>query len=287
MKRASTAADYSRRLVRVAEHIGENLDRRIELDELAEIACFSVYHFHRIYRAMMGETVHETAMRLRMQRASSDLKRSDRPMLEIARRAGYGSVAAFARAFRGHFGAPPAAFRRQDAGQSGGDPSRSARIILEPVAIRQVPPLRIVAIRYKGPLPEIGVTFERLRAWARPRGLIGPGVNALAVFHDDDGESQSSPAELMVDVDVGMVVGREVEGDDLVAVKEVAGGRHAVLSYRGPYSANSAAYQALFGHWLPASDEEPADAPHYEFYVNDTHYTGPSDLVTELRLPLK
>ena len=286
MKRASTAADYSRRLVRVAEHIGENLDRRIELDELAEIACFSVYHFHRIYRAMMGETVHETAMRLRMQRASSDLKRSDRPMLEIARRAGYGSVAAFARAFRSHFGAPPTAFRGQDRGQSGGGAPPGARVILEPVAILQIPPLRIVAIRYKGPLPEIGVTFERLRAWARPRGLIDTQSNALAVFHDD-GEPQSPTAELMVDVDVGMVVGPDVEGDDLVTVMEIAGGRHSVLSFRGPYSANDAAYQALFGHWLPASGEEPADAPHYEFYVNDIHYTGPADLVTELRLPLK
>lgn len=285
MKRPSTAADYSRRLVRVAEHIGENLDRRIELDELAEIACFSVYHFHRIYRAMMGETVHETAMRLRMQRASSDLKRSDRPMLEIARRAGYGSVAAFARAFRGHFGAPPAAFRQQDSGPFAANLPPGARVILEPVAIQQIPTLRIVTIRYKGPLPEIGATFERLRAWARPRGLIGPGANAIAAFHDT--ESESPPEALMVDVDVGMVVGHDVEGDELVKVKEIAGGRHAVLSYRGPYSANGTAYQALFGHWLPASGEEPADAPHYEFYVNDTHHTGPADLVTELRLPLK
>jgi len=285
MKRASTAADYSRRLVRVAEHIGENLDRRIELEELAQIACFSVYHFHRIYRAMMGETVHETAMRLRMQRASSDLKRSDRPMLEIARRAGYGSVAAFTRAFRGHFGAPPAAFRRDDSGPFGANLPPGARVILEPVAIRQIPTLRIVTIRYKGPLPDIGATFERLRAWARPRGLIGPGANAVAAFYDT--ESELPPDALMVDVDVGMVVGHDVSGDDLAKVKEIAGGRYAVLSYRGPYSASGAAYQALFGHWLPASGEEPADAPHYEFYVNDTHYTGPSDLVTELRLPLK
>ncbi len=285
MKRASTAADYSRRLVRVAEHIGENLDRRIELEELAEIACFSVYHFHRIYRAMMGETVHETAMRLRMQRASSDLKRSDRPMLEIARRAGYSSVAAFARAFRGHFGAPPAAFRRDDPGSSRGDLPHGARVILEPVAIRQVPALRIAAIRYKGPLPDIGATFERLRAWARPRGLIGPGANAIAAFYDI--EPAPPQVELMVDADVGMVVAADVKGDDLVKVIEIGGGRYAVLSYRGPYSANGAAYQALFGQWLPASGEEPADAPHYEFYVNDTHHTGPADLVTELRLPLK
>ena len=283
MKRASTAVDYSRRLVRVAEHIGENLDRRIELDELAEIACFSTFHFHRIYRAMMGETVHETATRLRMQRASSDLKRSERPMLEIARRAGYSSVAAFTRAFRHHYGAPPAAFRRRDRGPAAADLAPGARVVLEPVEIRNLDPFKVVAMRHRGSLSDIGAVFERLRAWAMPRGLITPNANALTVFHDNGSETQL--AELTADA--AMVVEPHVEGDDQAYIVEIAGGRYAVLPFRGPYSASGAAYQALFGEWLPASGEEPADAPHYEFYLNDTHGTDPSDLRTELRLPLK
>lgn len=283
MRRAATAADYSRRLMRVTEHIGANLDRRVELDELAKIACFSTFHFHRIYRAVMGETVHETGTRLRLQRAAGDLRSTERQMNEIARRAGYGSVAAFTRAFRTYYGAPPGAFRASEMGTEATGPTSGAGPILSAVEIRQLAPTRVIALRYVGAYPEIGRGFEMLRAWANPRGVIRSGAGALAVFYDDP----AAVPEAELRADVCMMAGPEVEGDDLVRVTEIPGGRHAVLTYRGPYAGGEGPFQALFGQWLPASGEEPADTPHFERYMNDPMLNPPSELVTEVCLPLK
>ncbi len=58
-----TNLDYSRRVERVLRHIGENLERDLDLNALAEIACLSPYHFHRIYAGMLGETVSDTVRR--------------------------------------------------------------------------------------------------------------------------------------------------------------------------------------------------------------------------------
>ena len=55
--RAQTQSDYGRRIDRVMRHIGEHLDDPLDLDRLAEVACFSPFHFHRIYRQVVGETV--------------------------------------------------------------------------------------------------------------------------------------------------------------------------------------------------------------------------------------
>ena len=61
MNRAVTRESYARRLQRVIEHIWTRLDAPLDLEALAQVACLSPYHFHRIYRAMIGETVAETA----------------------------------------------------------------------------------------------------------------------------------------------------------------------------------------------------------------------------------
>ena len=47
-----------------------------------------------------------------------------------------------------------------------------------------------------------------------------------------------------------------------------------------------AAYQWLYGEWLVRSGREPADAPVFEAYLNSPVDTPPTELLTEICLPL-
>ena len=71
----SNANTYASRIQRVVDHLAEHLDDPLDLESLARVAHFSPYHFHRIYRGILGETVHDTVRRLRLQRAAIDLPR--------------------------------------------------------------------------------------------------------------------------------------------------------------------------------------------------------------------
>ncbi|MGL5009051.1 MAG: AraC family transcriptional regulator, partial [Paracoccaceae bacterium] len=64
------------------------------------------------------------------------------------------------------------------------------------------------------------------------------------------------------------------------------GGRHAVLTYTGPYAGLTAAYDQLYGLWLPQSGDQAADRPSFEVYLNSPMDTPQEKLVTELHLPL-
>src|SRR4029079_6094637 len=88
-----------------------------DLETLARVAYLSPYHFHRIYRGLLGETVNDTVRRLRLQRAAIELLDRDRSLERTGRRAGYASQAAFTRAFHAEYGDPPARYRgvRRDA----------------------------------------------------------------------------------------------------------------------------------------------------------------------------
>jgi AraC family transcriptional regulator len=285
-KRAATVLGYGRRIERVVAHIAANLDApELDLAELAAVACLSPHHFHRVYRSVTGETAADTLRRLRLHRAAAELVNGgegDEPVAAIARRAGYGSAAALTRAFAAAYGVPPAAYRRRGRPTTGGTNAMHHDSGDGEVTIRHLEPVRLAALRHVGPYTEIGPTFQRLYAWAAPRGLLRPGTRFLAVYHDDP---TAVPAQRLRS-DACLSVGPEVGPEGDVAIVEVPGGRHAVLVHRGPYAEIEGAYRRLFGAWLPASGEEPADRPCFDEYLNDPRSTPPSDLLTAICLPL-
>src|SRR5436190_9441013 len=109
--RADTEQTYKQRVLRVLVHIQQHLDDALDLDELATVAHFSPYHFHRVFRGMVGESVMEHVRRLRLERAAHRLKFGDQPVTRIAFDAGYETHEAFTRAFGAMFGESPSQFR--------------------------------------------------------------------------------------------------------------------------------------------------------------------------------
>ena len=94
------------RYIRV--HIGEPLDR----EQLADVAGFSVPHFHRIFRAHVGESAISYVRRLRLERAARKLRMGAVDITEVALAAGYDTHAAFSKAFKQQFGLSPSEFRQ-------------------------------------------------------------------------------------------------------------------------------------------------------------------------------
>lgn len=91
----------------IQRHITESLDRA----QLATLAGFSVPHFHRIFLEQVGESPVAYMRRLRLERAGRKLRMGACDIGEVALAAGYGSHNAFSKAFKGHFGLSPQAFR--------------------------------------------------------------------------------------------------------------------------------------------------------------------------------
>ena len=92
----------------IREHISEPLDR----ETLADIAGFSVPHFHRVFTAHVGESAISYVRRLRLERAARKLRMGAVDITEVALAAGYDSHAAFGKAFKQHFGLSPSEFRQ-------------------------------------------------------------------------------------------------------------------------------------------------------------------------------
>src|SRR3981081_1258272 len=70
---ASTRREYAARMNRVVDYIQKHLAEPLDLEQLAAVACFSSFHFHRLFRAWMGETLQSFVHRLRLERAAQSL----------------------------------------------------------------------------------------------------------------------------------------------------------------------------------------------------------------------
>jgi AraC family transcriptional regulator len=272
-----------KRLLRVLDHIHDNPAGDLSLDALSDVAAMSRFHWHRVFRAMTGETLAQAVRRIRMQRASYLLVMTDQPLVTIATAVGMDSLPSFNRCFSDAFLMSPSAFRRRGELRPFARTEAPRRPPMHTVTIRSEAPIRLAALPHTGAYFEISRAFQKLSAVMASRDLFRNAGRMIAVFYDDP---QSTPEAAL-----RSHAGFEITGaSDLSApLEEVAlpAGRQAVLTYKGPYAGLPAAYDELFGVWLPASGEEPADSPSFEVYLNSPMDTAPEDLVTELHLPLK
>jgi len=295
--RTRTQQDYQQRILRVLLHIQVNLDQPIDLDLLAAIAHLSPFHFHRIFRGMVGEPVISHVRRLRLERAAGQLKSGSKPVTRIALDAGYDAHEAFTRAFRATFQMSPTQFRKSSKPAHVNnipcgvhyDPNgvirefdiNESEVVGMNVRIEELRPQRAMFMRHVGPYSEVGKTWGRFMSFLFARGLFRGG-GLFALVHDDP--EVTPPDKLRYDACVAAPDGFKPEGD--VGVQEVPGGPYVVALHGGPYEKLGETYAALFGQWLPAHDREPAGGPCMEVYLNNPQNTPPADLRTEVFVPL-
>lgn len=283
MQRDLTKQAYAERIDRVLTHVAADLDRRHSLEDLAGVAAFSPFHFHRIYRAITGETVEETVRRLRLHRAAYELNATTQPIARIARRAGYGSTAAFNRAFASAYGRPPGSYRRARCPDASRRHIQRQELPMYPIDIGQTARHRLVGLDHKGDYNNIGATFDRLSAIASAKGLFSPGSRMFGIYFDDPKATPKSELRSFA----GLTAPEGYEPDSGLRVEVIEAGPAAELLHKGPYAELEQAYDYLFREWLPGSGREPADRPPFEEYLNNPRELPPTEWLTRLSIPLK
>lgn len=277
------SGDYEKRMLRVLDCIHADPGADMSLDQLADVAAMSRFHWHRVFHGMTGETCVQAVRRVRMNRAACWLTQTDWPVAEIARRVGYPSVQSFARVFRAAYGMPPVAFRRDGVVEAPQLHQHDRRNEMFNVTIEAAPESRLATIAHRGPYLEIGGAFEKLAAIATARNLW-PQVEGMTGIYLDDPNAVPE-GDLRSFAGLSLRDGADVpEG---LEEQRIEAGPIAQLRFKGPYSGLKEAYDYLFGTWLPGSGREPADRPSYEVYRNMPADTEPADLITDICLPLK
>lgn len=277
-----TSNQYLDRIERVRAYIRDHLDEPLDLDTLAEVACLSRFHWTRIYQAMTGESPSETVRRLRLERAARELANGEHDLHRLAIRSGYASQSAFTRAFANAYGQPPAAFRSSGLHAQLTSAIKEQDAMAFPIELRKLPIRPAVGLEHRGPYHDIGATFGLLFTQLAKVKLTDQVAGCFGRYIDDP--KIVAPADLRSHACA--FLRRPTNAPAPLETFDAGGGLHAVLTYKGPYSAMQPAYDWMFGVWLPTSGRVPRDAPCLEINLNTPDKTPPQDLLTEICLPL-
>ncbi len=263
--------DYFARVCSAVEfadgHIGEDLS----LARLAEVACFSPRHFHRIFTSLLGETPDDCVRRLRLQKAAALVLRRDPPsMTEIALECGFSTPALFSRNFSRHFGASPTEWRdgmkrqekvrhRQMPVAPGKDPSTSFRYLVGEdeeeveVDILRLAPFTVYCVPYlQGYNEGVGVAFARLARWARPRGLLSEGSRFVTIPFDNPTTTPPQRCRNYAGAIPAAGQGKgEEAGRGVVRTMAMSGGAYFKATSKGPDSKLHPLYRLLYEIAIP------------------------------------
>ncbi len=301
-----TRSFYEQAVHRAAERIVTALDQALDLERLARDAGLSPFHFHRVFRGMVGETPLELHRRLRMERAAWRVLNDGDGITAIAFDAGYETHEAFTRAFKAQYGASPSEFRKWSAGGSPRAPQieivARSRIHFLPraksqppsfnfirgetamqVEITDRPDLRVAAVQHVGAYNRISEAFGRLGAIAGQAGLFGSDASMIAIFHDDP---EMTPEDKLRS-DAGITVPPTTNLPTGLTELKVPGGRYARTTHKGSYDGLGDAWARLMGEWLPKSGHRFGNGVSYELYRNTPMNAAPNELLTDLYIPLE
>lgn len=308
--------DYVARVNRVVDHVVRHLDQPLRLEDLAAVACFSPFHFHRIFRALTGETVHAFTTRVRLERALFLM--SHHPSLtltQVALQCGYSSSSHFSRSIRDRYGVPPrrldlAEVRRAGQEQLLGRLQPQARHLLQPealadrvpgraatgtgfeVRVRPQPAREVAYLRvprpYEGGVPDAAA---RLVSWAEVRGLA---AGRWLGYQWDDPELvplERCSYDVAVELPPGAAwPARDAgagEGRLPVGRAEFAPTTVVEVDLDGSIETELEALTWLYGSWLPGSGFVPDDQPCFEVWPGRPFADGVERVRLTVQLPIR
>ncbi len=317
--------EYIRRINRVIDYIEANLDKNLSLETLSEVACFSRYHFHRLFGAVTGEPLGQFIQRVRLERAASKLIRyPTKSITQVAFESGFSSSAGFARAFKEAFGMSARVWRaeghrensnlRKDESNSDKRASKTRKDYTVPslyiesnimtqtwritvkekpqiqatVEARGIPEMQVAYVRHIGPYSGDSGLFK---------GLIGKlmrwaGPRGLLRFPDTkllivyyDNPSITDESRLRTDVCITVPEGTPAEGE--IGRMAIPGGRNAVARFEITPDHFGDAWNAVYGGWLPESGYQPDERPSFEVHLNDPEQHPEGKHIVEIHAPVK
>ena len=292
--------DYVQRVNRAIDHILHHLGEPLPLESVAREADFSAFHFHRIFKSLTGETLHQFVKRLRLERSLRLLSfEPGRSLTDVALECGFQSSSDFSRSFKQAFGVPPSefdlqAFRAQRREEWQATITDSAtRHLLDPlpvgenpdgfaVKLRRLPARHVAYIRVPDPYRPTAVpdATAELVAWAEARGLADSVW--LGYMWDDP--------EIVAHADCRYDVGVEVdhlEPDGEIGRIDFPPMRVAQVEVVGDIALEQRALDWLFGTWLRDSGYVPTDQPCFEAWIGRPFAHGYEHFELWAHLPIE
>jgi AraC family transcriptional regulator len=279
---------YKARVDAAIMFINEHLVENLSLEDIAEAAHFSSFHFHRIFSAIVGETPQQFLNRVRLERAANYLvKNPAHSITQIALACGFSSPATFARSFKKHFGISANEYRKvTDKPMSSGvlPLLEDTKLPELKVEVCNVPAWNLIYVsNLKGyRLELIQQAWNQLYRWASARDLVTESTRAVGVSLDDP---LITPAE-KCRYYACLSLPDEIVPQPPIGFMKLSGSKCVVAHVTCAAEQIRGVFTYLYRDWLVDSGYQPADLPPYEVYLPTSEATQEGIYTLDICIPI-
>ncbi len=290
--------NYPELMQKSIDFIEQNLTSDICVEDAAREAACSLYHYHRVFTALVGITPGEYIRKRRFSCAVHDILFTGDRVLDIAAKYGYESPESFTRAFRKAYGQPPSIARRIHSelecfGAVDLNESRILKIIGGINVNYSIIEKQSFLVAGKGLVlgNDIESNQKRIPAfWDKVcserciesilnERLVNPGITlGICLDFTEIGEFTYF---------IGVEVDKKEDIPDGLEIKEIPSAKYAVFTAKGPLPGSvQQALGEIYGNWFPSSDYERAEKPDFEWY-DISRMKTPETTEVDLYIPVK
>lgn len=282
--------EYRVRVNEVVNFIVQNLSEELSLQQLADIAQYSPFHFQRIFKQVVGESPKQYVIRMRLETAAHALvMHQHKTVTEIALEHGFSSSATFARSFRNYFGDSAESFRsvpkRDNAERYQDNPSIQIKKVTSEeiktclnslnIQVQKKDVLRCVFINAKLHDDEsIQTAFRKVGQIAETYDL----VSANSLF--------AGAVYLHSGIYRAMIV-TESEIPKRLNTLEIPAGKYVLMDLHSGFKENLERLKIFVEFWIPESGYRIADIVGYEMFAESPLEKSYDKIKKEIYIPIE
>jgi len=271
--------------------IHKDISQTLLAKDLAAVAAYSEQHFHRVFKQVVGESVHDYIRRARLEFAANQLMfDAGASILDVATKCGFASLSSFSRAFKSVFGVAPGAWRKLET-QNTAKPylqdaeiaqsyQRLQNLALPKFELLELPPRHVAYVRHQGYDRSIKLAWQTLLAWARQEQRDFSGQFAL--HHSNPAWVELSQCRYVACIAIDTPLQRR----GIVNSLTIPGGLHGVFKLQGKYGELLPQLSHILENWLPASGFKMSSTPAYVRYHKNHFLAEDEKFELEFYLPL-
>ena len=295
--------DYKNRINRVFRYIDENLNSDLSLATVSNVAYFSPYHFHRIFKFITGETLNDYVTRKRIEKSASDLIHKNISISEIFYKYGFNDNSTFTRTFKKYYGISPKEFRKQNPnkfskisqlesknGQEYPDNDKYICIINNlkkwikmnaKIEIKEMPKMDLAYVTCVGS-QNVANAFQELIKWANPKGILNEKAKMIRIFHDSFKITDADKVRMSV----GVTLNEPTEIDGEIGLATIKEGKCIVGSFEIGLNEFEKSWTGLF-IWMNENGYKKSERNPFEIYHNNYKEHPEKKAIVDFCIPIE
>ncbi|WP_458699738.1 GyrI-like domain-containing protein [Sulfurospirillum sp. 1307] len=269
-----TRNDHSQRINEILFHIHLDISQEHSVESLSKRASMSAFHFNRVFKKIVGQSVHAYIRRVRLEHcANALLFNPNSTISEIFSEVGFISNSSFTHAFKDHFGCTPSKWREID------KPLHVSQNItkINPlhVEIDYVPKRRVVYVRHRGYNRSIKEAWQRLEEWTLQNNLDFSKMPMIGLHHSNPNIVKKEDCHYVACLEIKDDFEYFRSGD--VGVMEIPRIFCAKFALSGKYGDLMKYMDYIYYEWLPNSKYEKVHLPSMAHY-HKNHFISKDEL---------